>query len=140
MKAVVCTKYGPPEVLQLTDVPKPIPKDNEVLIKIHATTCHIGDVRIRSFNVPLWQKIPFRLYLGLTKPKKPILGMELAGEIESFNGKMRDELLNLEVFTTLTEAEVLIEQWRQEYNHIRPHSSLGYQPPVPETILSAALT
>ncbi|MFC1861717.1 NAD(P)-dependent alcohol dehydrogenase [Chloroflexota bacterium] len=83
MKAIVCTKYGPPEVLQLREVPKPTPKDNEVLIKVHATTCHIGDVRIRSFDVPFWQKIPFRLYLGLTKPKRPILGMELAGEIES---------------------------------------------------------
>jgi len=83
MKAVVCTKYGPPEVLQLTEVPKPIPKDNEVLIKIHATTCHIGDVRIRSFNVPVWQMIPFRVYLGILMPKRPILGMELAGEIES---------------------------------------------------------
>ena len=83
MKAVVCTKYGPPEVLQLTEVPKPIPKDNEVLIKIHATTCHIGDVRIRSFNVPVWQMIPFRVYLGILKPKRPILGMELAGEIEA---------------------------------------------------------
>jgi NADPH:quinone reductase-like Zn-dependent oxidoreductase len=83
MKAVVCKKYGPPEVLELTEVEKPVPGDNEVLIKIHATTCHIGDVRIRSFNVPFWQKIPFRLYLGLTKPKRPILGMELAGEIES---------------------------------------------------------
>ncbi len=83
MKAVVCTKYGPPEVLQLTEVPKPIPKDNEVLIKIHATTCHIGDVRIRSFNIPVWQMIPFRVYLGILKPKRPILGMELAGEIES---------------------------------------------------------
>ena len=83
MKAVVCTKYGPPEVLQLTEVPKPIPKDNEVLIKIHATTCHIGDVRIRSFNVPVWQMVPFRIYLGILKPKRPILGMELAGKIES---------------------------------------------------------
>jgi NADPH:quinone reductase-like Zn-dependent oxidoreductase len=83
MKAVVCTKYGPPEVLQLKEVEKPTPKDNEVLIKIYATTCHIGDVRVRSFDVPFWQRIPFRLYLGLTKPKRPILGMELAGEIES---------------------------------------------------------
>jgi NADPH:quinone reductase-like Zn-dependent oxidoreductase len=83
MKAVICTKYGPPEVLQLTDVPKPVPGDNEVLIKIYATTCHIGDVRVRSFNVPFWQKIPFRLYLGLTRPKRPILGMELAGEVEA---------------------------------------------------------
>lgn len=83
MKAVVCTRYGTPEVLQLKEVEKPVPKYNEILIKIYATTCHRGDVRVRSFNVPFWQKIPFRLYLGLTKPKRPILGMELAGEVES---------------------------------------------------------
>jgi len=83
MKAVVCTKYGPPEVLQLKEVAKPVPKDNEVLIKVHATTCHIGDIRVRSFNVPFWQMIPFRLYLGLRKPKRSILGMELAGDIEA---------------------------------------------------------
>jgi len=62
------------------------------------------------------------------------------GYVESFNSKLRDELLNGEIFTTLTEAKVLIEQWRQEYNHIRPHSSLGYRPPVPEAKLSVALT
>ncbi|MBU0490585.1 MAG: NAD(P)-dependent alcohol dehydrogenase [Chloroflexi bacterium] len=83
MKAVVCTKYGPPEVLQFQEVEKPTPKDNEVLIKIFATTVHRGDVRIRSFNVPFWQMIPFRLYLGLRRPKRSILGMECAGEIES---------------------------------------------------------
>jgi NADPH:quinone reductase-like Zn-dependent oxidoreductase len=83
MKAIVCTKYGSPEVLQLKEVEKPTPKDNEVLIKIYATTCHVGDVRIRSFNVPFWQMIPFRLYLGIRKPKRPILGMELAGEVEA---------------------------------------------------------
>jgi len=83
MKAVICTKYGSPEVLQLKEVAKPIPKDNEVLIKVYATTCHVGDVRVRSFNVPFWQRIPFRVYLGLRKPKRPILGMELAGEIEA---------------------------------------------------------
>ena len=83
MKAIVCTKYGPPDVLQLREVAKPVPKDNEILIKVHATTCHVGDVRVRSFNVPFWQMIPFRLYLGLTKPKIPILGMELAGKIEA---------------------------------------------------------
>jgi len=62
------------------------------------------------------------------------------GYVESFNGKLRDELLNREIFTTLMEAKVLIEQWRMEYNHIRPHSSLGYRPPAPESILSAAMT
>jgi putative transposase len=62
------------------------------------------------------------------------------GYIESFNGKLRDELLNREVFTTLTEAQILIKQWRMDYNHFRPHSSLGYRPPAPEAIMSKILT
>ena len=62
------------------------------------------------------------------------------GYIESFNGKMRDELLNREIFTTLTEAKVLIEQWRREYNQVRPHSSLGYRPPAPEARIPVTLT
>jgi transposase InsO family protein len=57
------------------------------------------------------------------------------GYNESFNGKLRDELLNGEIFYTLKEAQVLIEMWREDYNTIRPHSSLGYRPPAPETIL-----
>ena len=57
------------------------------------------------------------------------------GYIESFNGKMRDELLNREIFTTLVEAKVLINQWKEEYNQVSPHSSLGYRPPAPEAIL-----
>ena len=62
------------------------------------------------------------------------------GYIESFNGKLRDELFNREVFYTLTEAKVLIEQWRKEYNQVRPHSSLGYRPPAPETRMPVTLT
>jgi putative transposase len=62
------------------------------------------------------------------------------GYIESFNGKLRDELLNRELFTSLEEARILIEQWRLEYNHIRPHSSLGYRPPAPEVIMSGIVT
>jgi putative transposase len=62
------------------------------------------------------------------------------GYIESFNGKLRDELLNLEIFTTLEEAKVLIEQWRKEYNQIRPHSARNYRPPAPEAILSMIVT
>ena len=62
------------------------------------------------------------------------------GYVESFNGKLRDELLNREIFTTLTEAKVLIEQWRKEYNQVRPHILLGYRPLAPETIMLVSLT
>jgi putative transposase len=62
------------------------------------------------------------------------------GYIESFNGKLRDELLDREIFTTLEEAKVLIEQWRRNYNQVRPHSALGYQPPAPEAILTTVTT
>ncbi len=61
------------------------------------------------------------------------------GYIESFNGKLRDELLNREIFTTLIEAKMLIEQWRWEYNHVRPHSALHYRPPAPEAIMPALI-
>ena len=80
MKVIVCTKYGPPEVLQLQEVKKPIPKDNKVLIKIHATTVTFGDALIR--RIP-WYWIPLRIWFGLLKPRKKILGHELAGEIEA---------------------------------------------------------
>lgn len=83
MKAMVCTKYGPPDVLKLKDVEKPAPKDNEILVKIHATTVTSGDCRVRGFNSPILYWIPMRLFLGLKKPRKAILGVELSGEIEA---------------------------------------------------------
>lgn len=89
MKAVVCTGYGPPEVLQMAEVEIPVPRDDEVRIKVHCTTCHIGDVRIRSFDVPFWQRIPFRLYLGIRRPKRSILGMELSGEIDEIGREVK---------------------------------------------------
>jgi len=82
MKAMVCTKYGKPDVLQLEEVEKTIPKENEILIKIHATTVTSGDCRVRSFNSPLLLWLPMRIVLGLRKPRKSILGVELAGEVE----------------------------------------------------------
>ncbi len=60
--------------------------------------------------------------------------------MESLNGKLRDELLNREIFTTLTEAKILIEQWRNEYNHIRPYSALDYRPPARQAIIPLTLT
>jgi NADPH:quinone reductase-like Zn-dependent oxidoreductase len=66
-----------------------VPLDNEVLIRIHATTCHFGDVRIRSAMVPLWMQLPFRLYMGILKPKRKILGMELSGVVEAVGKAVR---------------------------------------------------
>jgi NADPH:quinone reductase-like Zn-dependent oxidoreductase len=85
MRAIVCTKFGPPEVLQLTEVEKPAPKNNEVLIRIYATTVSSGDCRIRSLNltgVPILQRILARFVLGFSKPRRPVQGLWLAGEIE----------------------------------------------------------
>jgi NADPH:quinone reductase-like Zn-dependent oxidoreductase len=90
MKAAVYTRYGPPEVLRLVDVPKPAPRDHEVLVKVCATTVTIGDTIMRSLNLPIhgWQKLMARLILGWNKPRRSILGMELAGEIESVGKKV----------------------------------------------------
>jgi len=85
MRAMVYTQYGPPEVLQLKEMAKPAPRDNEVLVKIRATTVTIGDTIMRSLKIPgpRWQRFFARLYLGIRKPKRTILGMELAGDIEA---------------------------------------------------------
>jgi NADPH:quinone reductase-like Zn-dependent oxidoreductase len=99
MKAVVYEKYGPPEVLQIKDVEKPTPKDNEVLINNYATTVHIGDTRVRSFRVPAAHWLPMRLFLGLTKPKRKILGMEASGVIESVGKDVKNFKAGDEVFT-----------------------------------------
>jgi NADPH:quinone reductase-like Zn-dependent oxidoreductase len=83
MRAVIYTRYGPPEVLQLAEVPKPVPRDNEILVKVRATTVTKGDSRMRSFTVPRGQWLFARLYLGITGPKRQILDMELAGDVET---------------------------------------------------------
>jgi NADPH:quinone reductase-like Zn-dependent oxidoreductase len=84
MKAIVYTQYGSPNVLQLKDVEKPAPKDNEGLINVHATTVTPGDCKLRSYkNIPTVFWLIYRIQVGLTKPKKTILGCELAGEIEA---------------------------------------------------------
>lgn len=91
MKATIYTEYGSPDVLQLGDVPMPMPKDGEVLIKVHATTVAYGDLLARrmgsvtasEFNMPLPLLLPSRLAFGWSKPKVNILGSEFAGEVEA---------------------------------------------------------
>jgi len=87
VKAVICTKYGPPEVLQLKEVEKPAPGKNEVLIKVQATAVTSGDCRCRGFNIPahfsILTRLAMRLALGITRPRKPIQGLVLAGEVET---------------------------------------------------------
>ncbi|MHC1680546.1 MAG: NAD(P)-dependent alcohol dehydrogenase [Methanomassiliicoccales archaeon] len=98
MKAVICPKYGPPEVLELKDVDKPIPMDNEVLVRINATTVVQADVRVRGFRVPLSFWVPARLALGVVRPKKPVLGTELAGVVEDIGKDVRDIKVGDQVF------------------------------------------
>jgi 2-desacetyl-2-hydroxyethyl bacteriochlorophyllide A dehydrogenase len=81
MKAIVLTKYGSPNGLQLTEVEKPTPKDNEVLIRVRATTVTTGDAEIRTLNFPIWLMLPIRIYVGFIQPGNFILGQELAGDI-----------------------------------------------------------
>lgn len=83
MKAAVYTRYGPPEVVRIAEVPKPTPKPDEVLIRIHATTVNSGDWRMRSAHVPRGFGLIIRLVFGITGPRQPILGTECAGVIEA---------------------------------------------------------
>jgi NADPH:quinone reductase-like Zn-dependent oxidoreductase len=83
MKAMIYTRYGPPEVLHAAELPKPAPKDNEILVKVRATTVTAGDTRMRAFKVPRWQWLPARLYLGVFGPRRKVLGMEVAGDVEA---------------------------------------------------------
>jgi NADPH:quinone reductase-like Zn-dependent oxidoreductase len=83
MKAIVCTGYGPPEVLQLREVEKPSPKNNEVLIKIYATAVTASDCLIRRSDLPVIMSLGRRLSIGFTKPRKPVFGAVVAGDIEA---------------------------------------------------------
>jgi transposase InsO family protein len=126
-----------------------------ILVKRHITSRDVIDVlfelfifrgipeHIRSDNGPEFTSKDVRKWLSrlgvktlFIEPGSPWEN----GYIESFNGKLRDELLNREIFYTLAEAKILIEQWRKEYNQIRPHSALGYRPPAPEANMMKMLT
>jgi NADPH:quinone reductase-like Zn-dependent oxidoreductase len=101
MKAIVWTKYGSPDGLQLQEVEKPVPKDDQILIKIHATTVTAGDSETRRLKLPLGLSFPVRLYAGLIRPKRiPILGQELAGEVEEVGKNVNSYKVGDQVFGT----------------------------------------
>ncbi|MBA3286116.1 MAG: NAD(P)-dependent alcohol dehydrogenase [Nitrosopumilus sp.] len=98
MKAVICTKYGPPEVLQIREVAKPIPNDNQILIKIIATAVNSGDVRVRSLNVKGLMKVIMRIFLGVSKPRIPILGTVFSGVVIELGNKVSKFQIGEKVF------------------------------------------
>lgn len=101
MKAVIWTKYGSPDGLQLRDVEKPTPKENEILVKIHATSVTAGDCEMRRLELPLMLSFPVRLYAGYLRPKRiPILGQELAGEVVEVGKNVASYKVGDQVFGT----------------------------------------
>jgi NADPH:quinone reductase-like Zn-dependent oxidoreductase len=104
MRAAIYENYGPPEVVQVREVDQPVPGDNEILVKVHATSVRAGDVRMRAFNVPPGEWLFARLYLGVFRPRRKILGMELAGEVAEAGKDVRNFKIGDPVFGT-TELE-----------------------------------
>ena len=112
MKAIVCTNYGPPEVLQIREVAKPVPRNNQVLVKIMATAVNSGDVRVRSLDVKGFMKIVMRLALGISKPRKPITGTVFSGVVEGVGANVtkfitRDKVFGMTGFNFGTHAEYI---------------------------------
>lgn len=110
MKAIIYTKYGPPEVLQLAEVDKPVPKENEILIAIKASAVTASDIFIRSSNIPIRFRIPMRLMIGIFKPRKSIIGLVFSGIVESVGKEIKrfspgDEVYGMTGFNLGTYAE-----------------------------------
>jgi len=124
MKAIVYQRYGPPDVLQLKEVAKPTPRDNEVLIRTHATTVTAGDCRVRSLRMPVGFGLISRLFLGVSKPRQPILGSELAGKVESVGKDVNKFKVGDEVFA-FTGARL---GCHVEYKCLPEHGAVAMKP------------
>ncbi|MEM9340983.1 MAG: NAD(P)-dependent alcohol dehydrogenase, partial [Bacteroidota bacterium] len=130
MKAAVYTSYGSPNVIKLTEVKKPLPKENELLVKVHAATVTAGDIRLRASDFPPLYWLPARLIFGLFKPKKKILGHEFAGVVEAIGSKVTQFSQGDKVFGTTTMlatgsyAEYLCvpESWKSGVVALKPEN------------------
>lgn len=114
MKAAIQTAYGGPDVVVIRDIPKPVPKDNEVLVRVVATTVTSGDARLRAFRVPTAFWLPARLFLGISKPRKAVLGSEFAGMIETVGPKVTrfkagDRVFGMHVYDAHAEYKTVPE-------------------------------
>jgi len=130
MKAVICTKYGTPEVLQIQEVSKPLPNDNQILVKIIATAVNSGDVRLRSLDVKGFLKVIMRLVLGITRPRKPILGIVFSGIVESKGNKVSkfkvgDKVFGMTGFKFGTYSEYIAVN--QNSNVLEMHKNATYE-------------
>jgi len=131
MKAIVCTKYGPPEVLQLKEVEKPVPKNNEVLIKIYATAVTASDCIVRGFELPIWHPIGLMmgLVIGFKKPRNPILGMVLTGEVESVGKDVKSFKNGDQVFGWTVKSSIQIRFGTYaEYKCLPENSVIALKP------------
>ena len=101
MKAIIWTKYGPPEVLQLQEIAKPVPRDNEILVRIRATTVETGDCELRRYQIHNWLYLPLRLMFGLIRPRIKILGQQLSGVVEAVGKDVSEFQADDEIFAPL---------------------------------------
>ena len=124
MKAIICTKYGPPEVLQIQEVAKPVPRDNEIVAKVSATTVTAGESRMRSFTVPLSYWLPARLLIGWSKPRKAIPGMVVAGEVETVGKQVKRFQRGDQVFA----YDITRFRADAEYTCLPENSAIAFKP------------
>ncbi len=125
MKAIMCTAYGPPEVLVLKDVEKPIPGAGEVLVKVHAATVTMGDCELRTLTLPLWTRIPTRLIFGYRKPRNFIPGMEYSGVVESVGPGVTNVKAGDEVFG----SGGMQMGCNAEYKKVKATGAIAIKPP-----------